>query len=164
MTRVIIVLGAAVWPGERPSPTLLRRTRKAAQLWAQGGYDRVIASGGMGRHPPSEAEIMRRILTANGVPGDAILREDRSTSTETNARYSLALLDSLPDTEVTLVTDGTHCRRAGLVFRDQGARVQTVSADDATPPPRRAVQLHQCLRELAALAWYLVRSRMTGGR
>lgn len=159
MIRVIIVLGAAVWPGERPSPTLLRRSRKAAQLWAEGGYDRVIASGGVGQHPPSEAEIMRRILTENGVPGDAILLEDRSTSTETNARYSLALLGSLADTRITVVTDGTHCRRAGMIFRDQGARVQTVPADDAAPPPRRAVQVKQCLREMLALAWYRIRRR-----
>ncbi len=165
---MVIVLGCAVWPGECPSHALLRRSRKAARLWHQGGVDLIIASGGIGAHPPSEAEVIRRILLKEGVPDQSILKEDRSTSTLTNARFSLALLRSAENNakttakttaettaEITVVTDGYHRLRAGLIFRDQGTRARIISADDCPPYPRIRVQTKLAMREIAALGRYM---------
>ena len=61
MRPVALVLGAAVWPGGRPSPTLRRRALKAAALWHEGQVRAIIGCGGVGRHPPSEAEVIRAL-------------------------------------------------------------------------------------------------------
>ncbi len=154
MQHVLIILGCAVWPDEQPSPALLRRTRKAAQLWHQGGYDLIIPSGGVGKHPPAEAEVMRRILVDLDVPDDVIRIENRSTSTRTNARNSLALLSE--STQITVVTDGYHRPRAWVTFRQEGAKARTISADDCQPPPTQPLRLKQTLREGLALPWYVL--------
>ena len=158
MTRAIVILGAAVWPDEQPSPTLRRRINAAAHLWHKGGFDRIIASGGLGKHPPSEAEVMRRLLRAADVPSDAILLEDRSVSTRTNAINTLELARAQQITHLTIVTDGYHGPRAWVTFKALGATpFRTYSAARSHPRPRLSLTLRQTLREVIALPVYIVR-------
>lgn len=114
----ILVLGAAVWP-QGPSPTLLRRSLHAATLWHKGAAPLIIACGGLGKHPPSEAAAIRDILVDAGVPEQAILLEDHSTTTFENIRNALLLL---PGREVIIVTDSYHGRRANMVAHHFGLR------------------------------------------
>lgn len=151
--RAIVILGAAVWPGEQASPTLQRRVNRAIALWQPG--DIVVPSGGLGQHPPTEAEVMRRLLRAAGIPDTQIRPEDRSISTLTNARLSAPLLTDAA--EVIVVTDGYHCLRARLAFSRVGLDVTTISADPAHPRPRRSHVWRQTLREAFALPLYLLR-------
>ncbi|MBP0685657.1 YdcF family protein, partial [Mycobacterium tuberculosis] len=66
---LIVVFGAAVWPGGRASPTLERRTRYAlAAAIADPGVE-LLLSGAEGRYPPSEARVMASLI------GDALARE-----------------------------------------------------------------------------------------
>jgi len=150
----IVVLGAAVWPGGVASPSLERRIRRAAEV-AHGNPELpVITSGGLGRHAPSEAEVMRRDLAALGVDVSRILAEDRSTSTLENARYSRDLLHARGISHVLVVTDRYHMLRALLTFRRLGftAEGRPVRAPASVHPLRRAVRWG---RELAALPLYL---------
>lgn len=156
MTEVIVILGAAVWPKETPSPTLLRRVNCAAQLWHKSG-GMIIASGGLGKHPPSEAEMMRRLLVDRNVPEAAILLEGQSTSTLTNARYSLAIIRERELGPVIIVTDSYHRARAWITFRSLGASVKTISASYAEPKPRLWLRIKYTLRELIALPVYTAR-------
>lgn len=152
--RTALILGAAVWPGGRPSPTLERRTRHALDLWRAGRVDRIICCGGVGRHPPSEAEVMARILREGGVPEDAILCEDRSVNTWENIAHARAICPDLGP--VILVTDRYHQLRARLIARHLGLRAQSEG------PPATAVakgaRLRAHLRESAALikmVWHM---------
>ncbi|THH38908.1 YdcF family protein [Aliishimia ponticola] len=157
MTRALIILGAAVWPGGRPSPTLERRVNKAIALWREGGFDLVIPSGGPSAHPPTEAEVMQHMLIGAGVPESAILPEPYSTTTLTNAVNSAALLRPLTRPQVVVVTDGYHGLRSALTFRRLGLAARVVSADDAPPTPRWQVRLKGQLRECAALPVYALK-------
>ena len=130
-----VILGAAVWPGGVPSPTLERRVRAAIALWTRGEVQHVVASGGLGRYPPSEAEVMSGLLQEAGVPPAEITLEDRSTSTYTNALFTLGLVD--PADDLVVVTDSYHCLRARMTFRALGRQVRTVSASGTPPHPRR---------------------------
>lgn len=160
MTAAALILGAAVWPGGEPSPTLLRRTRHAAALWHAGAVAWLVPCGGLGRHPPTEAEAMRRILRAEGVPDRAIRLEDRSTSTHENILFARPILAALGATRAVLVTDATHAPRARLIARGLGLRAA------ASCPPlrggRRRTILRQALREVPATGvalWRLARER-----
>jgi vancomycin permeability regulator SanA len=44
---VIVVLGAAVWPGGQPSPTLQRRTLHAVDLLQRGYATYLLVTGGL---------------------------------------------------------------------------------------------------------------------
>jgi uncharacterized SAM-binding protein YcdF (DUF218 family) len=148
---VALILGAAVW-AEGPSPTLRRRTMVAARLWHAGAVGHVICCGGLGRHPPAEAVVMRDILRAEGVPEAAILLEDRSTTTAENIALSLPLLAALGETRVIVVTDWYHAPRGRMTARRMG-----LEAESRSPPLRGArplVQARLALREVGALAAY----------
>ena len=149
-----IILGAAVWLGGVPSPTLRLRAEQGARLFLAGEVGGIIASGGVGRHPPAEAEAIRDICTAMGVPTGAIRLEDRSTTTAQNLILSQPLLDN-PTGPVVIVTDLYHLPRARLVARRLGLRATGSHPGLKGRSPWRFAKM--CLREIPALAWYLIR-------
>lgn len=166
--RVLVVLGAAVWPGGEPSPTLLRRCNAAIALWHRGGFDLVIPSGGVGRHPPAEAEVMARLLREGGVPAGSIRPEPRAATTMETAENVLRMLED-GTADIVAVTDGYHALRTRIAFRAWGRDVQIASAARAEPRPRLRVTARQWLRETLALPFYLVRAalirrRLAAGR
>jgi uncharacterized SAM-binding protein YcdF (DUF218 family) len=150
----IVILGAAVWLGGRPSPKLARRTAEGARQWHAGAGRVVVPCGGTGRHPPAEAEVMRALLLAAGVPDAAIHPETASASTAQNLRNARAILRDLGIDRVCLVSDRWHLPRARLIARRLGLGV----ASSAAPPllgggARPLTQLRGALREIPA---YLV--------
>lgn len=69
----------------------------AAAIVGEAGQDgRVRRAGGQGNDEVvSEAESMRRYLTeSRHVPADAVLMEDRSTTTMENLRFSKEIMDA----------------------------------------------------------------------
>ena len=91
----IIIHGAGL-DGPRPTPLLAGRIDKALELWnKQHQHGKFVVSGGQGADEVvSEAQAMRDYLLEKGVPGDAILMEDKSTTTWENLRYSLAIINA----------------------------------------------------------------------
>ncbi len=155
--RYAVVLGTQVLAGGRPSRTLDARVRHAAWLYAAGRVDRVLVTGGLGRHPPTEAEVMARILRKEGVPGEAIRVEDKAESTWDSARLVAALVAGEGVEEVLVVTDPLHCVRTAAAFGRAGliAWAEPVYSSPMWRVPwlRRG----QFLRESGALVWYRVR-------
>jgi len=155
--RVALVLGAAVWPGGAPSPTLARRTRHAAGLWRAGRIDAVIGCGGIGDHPPAEAEVIASILRAQGVAEAAIHHEDRSTTTRENLTHALPVLQRLKADQVVIVTDPWHAPRARLIAWQLGLR----AVSDCPPWRVSGIRLlaHHIPREVLALLATALRLR-----
>ena len=149
----IVVAGCRVMPGGRPSPALARRARLAAELWAEGRAPRIVFTGGVGENPPSEASVAARVAREAGVPEEAILLEERSTSTEENAEYAAALLPE--GSRVLVVSDGYHVLRCERVF---GRHFGEVSGAGSTSQPWPRVK--GALREVLALGAYAVLGRL----
>jgi uncharacterized SAM-binding protein YcdF (DUF218 family) len=80
----------------------------------------VVFSGGVGTHPPSEAEAARDIAVEHGVPLAACLLEHESHSTEENAELTAKLLAPRGVREVIVVSDPYHLLRARQYFRLAG--------------------------------------------
>ena len=150
---VAIVLGAAVWPGGAPSPTLRRRAEKAATLYLSGAVSGIVATGAIGRHPPSEARAIRAAVGELGVPESAVTLEETSTTTLENLAHARALLPA--GTRVIIVSDMWHLPRAWLTARRLGLRAGTAAASLEGAHPLRV--LRAALREVAGFLWYLVR-------
>lgn len=140
--RVALVLGAAVWPDGRPSPTLARRARHAAGLYRAGQIDAIIGCGGLGRHPPTEARAITTLCSAEGVPETALFEEGTSTRTRENLRNALPLLAGMGAQCVVIVTDPYHAPRARLIAHQLGLRA------DSDCPSWRGLSLRHCLRHI----------------
>jgi uncharacterized SAM-binding protein YcdF (DUF218 family) len=112
-----IVLGAAVW-GERLSPVFQERVNHAIELYRTGRVKKLIFTGGRGNEDEeTEAAAARRFALAGGVPAEAILIEDRSTSTYENLAFAKPLADAEGVKTVLLVSDPLHLKRSVEIAR-----------------------------------------------
>ena len=93
--RVAVVLGAAVWSGGRPSPTLARRADHAIALYHTGQIDAILGCGGLGKHPPTEAQVIGDLCRASGIPDSVLHTEDRSMTTRENLLNALPMSGSI---------------------------------------------------------------------
>lgn len=115
----VIILGAQ-WKAGGPSYTLEKRLEAALEYLRDNPDTRVIVSGGQGPDEPmSEAAGMAGWLETAGIDPDRILREDASTDTNENLRFSGDLLDRSRD-RVVIVTNNFHVYRALRIARKQG--------------------------------------------
>lgn len=154
---VAVVLGAQVLRGGRPSGTLRARTLHAARLYAAGRVRLVIPTGGVGKHPPSEAEVMGRILREAGVPEEVVLPEEKAKSTRESARLVAGLARARGIDDLTIVTDPLHCVRSVEAFRVEGFEVRVSAVYSSPMWQRRGLRRGQLLREIGAILWYRAR-------
>lgn len=148
----VVVAGAGVMPGGVPGDALVARTTHAVSLWRSGKASRIAFTGGVGDWGPAESVVGARLARDAGVPESAIVLEDRSTSTEENARE---LRGVLGDVAIVVVTDRYHVFRCERVFGRHFSRVEVVGA---TSP--WGVRVRGALREVPAILWYTLRGRL----
>lgn len=104
------------------------RVRMAARLYIQGKARVVAVLGGAPCNGISEAEGMRVLLEEWGVPGHAIIMEDKSRTTRENAiNFKKLFPDS--KTTVLLVTSAWHMARSKWVFEKAGFKVIPAPTD-----------------------------------
>ena len=155
--EVAVVLGTEVLPGGRPSRTLEARVRHAARLYARGRVGMLIPTGGIGKHPPAEAEIMARVLREEGVPGDDMVLEDRALNTWDSARLVAGIAQKLGVESVLVVTDPLHCVRTLAAFERAGLRAWAEPVYGSPMWRGRWSRRGQLARETGALIWYGIR-------
>ena len=151
---VIIVLGAAVWP-EGPSPALQARLAHAVALYHEGYAGHLILSGGLGTHPPTEAEAMQVAALKMGVPKDVLHLEGRATNTVENLRFSREIMEKEGWQKAIIVTDSFHIKRALLIARDLGIEASGAPAKNSILYRNRDLRASYTRREVLALTRYL---------
>ena len=154
---VIIVLGAAVWPGGQPSPALRRRVTHAVHLLQSEKGRRLLVTGGLGKHAPAEAHVMRQLAIDAGVLPSHILIEDQATSTFESAMGCVRILRQHDWTTGLVVTDRYHLPRALLAFRGLGVQVRGSAPEDGLYSRKRWKRCYYRLREVFAFVWYACR-------
>ena len=150
-----IVLGAAVF-GNRPSPVLRERINHAITLYEQGIINTIIFTGGVGRNDTlSEATVSANFAMAHGIPADAILLEDQSTTTRENLInvQSIAATHNLHS--FLIVSTPFHMKRAMSLADDLGLTAYT-SPTRTTKWISWRTKFRAYLREVAAYALYLL--------
>ena len=156
-SRVAVVLGTQVLPGGRASRTLEARVLHAARLYKEGKISLLVPTGGFGEHPPSEAEVMARILRREGVPESGMHLEDRAQNTWDSARLVAGMANRLGVRSVVVVTDPVHCVRTVAAFRRAGLMASAEPVYSSPMWRGKWQRRGQLIREIGALAWYRMR-------
>ena len=142
----LIVLGAQV-RGRKITDSLLRRLDAAIPYLLQHMETTVIVSGGQGPGEDiTEAEAMAEYLETQGISRERIIKEEKSTSTRENLRYSRQFLKS-PEEPVCIVTNDFHLYRALITGSQEGYK--NLSGIAATSNP--IFQLNYLVREFFAV-------------
>ena len=156
-TDVIVVLGAAVWAGGRPSPTLRRRILHAIELLKKGHSDVLILTGGIGKNPPSEAKVMKRIAIEKGVSENQIIVEESAKSTIDSAYACSKIIRMNGWSSALIVTDRYHVLRSVFLFRQFGIRVFFSTPEDVGFTVKSWKFWYRYSRELLAFPWNIFR-------
>ncbi|MDO4567417.1 MAG: YdcF family protein [Clostridia bacterium] len=150
----IVVLGCGI-RGERVSLTLKYRLDAALEYIGENPDVLVVLSGGQGpQEDISEAEAMYRYMSARGVDQSRLRKEDKSTSTSENFRYSMEIIESeLGDNaNVVFVTTGFHVLRAELVAAKLSIRADGIGASDVS-----YLSPNNYMRETLVIVYYKLR-------
>lgn len=119
---VLIILGAGL-RGEVVTRPLAFRLNEAAEYLSKNPGAYAVVSGGQGNGESiSEAEAMFRYLKNKGVEEERIIKEDKSTSTYENFKFSKAICDKKfnSDYRAAFVTNDFHVFRAERIGGDAG--------------------------------------------
>ena len=123
---------------------------KAAELYKSGFSEYVLAGGGVSVKTgvfagvkdkkdiysgdyKTECDFYKDVLIKNGVPKEAIVREDKSGHTRANAEFAAAVLkeQGIPTEKIILVCKRFHARRCLMFFQSYfpEAEILVVPAD-----------------------------------
>ena len=153
----LIVLGAGV-NGTEPSLILSNRLNAALAYLQAHPNTTCIVSGGQGAGEDiSEADCMAQWLIKKGIDAARIWREDKSTSTRENLRFSLELIEEKTGTrpsQAGILSNEFHLFRAGMEARSQGLAPIGIPAKTSW----LSLRINYFLREIPAVWLYALKS------
>lgn len=145
----IIVLGAKV-RGSKVSKALRQRLDCTIAYAVEHPQSMIIVSGGQGvGENITEAQAMYDYLTDAGMDGKRIIKEEQSTNTEENFRYSLELADD-KQKKFLVVSNRFHIYRAVAIGKKMG--IQHI--EGLAAPTDGVMSVHYYLREAFAVIKY----------
>jgi uncharacterized SAM-binding protein YcdF (DUF218 family) len=151
---VIVIFGAAVRPGGRPSTTLCWRVKAAAAFGSRFAAPLFVPTGGIGRFGPSEASVMAKLLEARGVPPRRILLEETGTDTLSSAHAVARLLRARGIVAPAFAaSSGYHVPRCVVLLRMFGVAARAAGPPFVPAGSRWVTRCYWWLREAAALPY-----------
>lgn len=156
VSDVGVVLGSKVMSDGSPSDRLRARLNKAADLYRQGMFKRIIVSGGTGDEGFNEAQVMATYLTERqSIPRTAILLDEHGNTTEATALNSVVIMKANGLKSALVVTQFFHVPRSRYALHHAG--VETVYSAHANYFEAR--DLYSLAREMIALPAYWIGAR-----
>lgn len=139
----ILVLGAGVWSGNRPSPMLEDRLKLGTELYRNGASKRLLMSGDHGRVDYDEVNVMKNFAMEEGVPSVDIFMDHAGFSTYESMYRTRDIFEA---DRIVIVTQKYHLYRALYIADRLGLEAYGVASD-----PRQYVgQNYRELREMLA--------------
>jgi uncharacterized SAM-binding protein YcdF (DUF218 family) len=120
-TDYIIVLGTGLKDGEDVSKTLRDRLNTTVRsIYKDGNSGYIVVSGGQ-----DEAYAMERYLIDQGVPKEKIIKENKSSNTYENLKFSKIIIEhhsgkQINDISVKIVTTDVHAFRSKMIALKNG--------------------------------------------
>jgi uncharacterized SAM-binding protein YcdF (DUF218 family) len=120
----IVILGAGLETNGTMKPKLIDRLQQGRALANQYPESRIIVTGGNQRAGLTEAYMMSRWLSNEGISTNRVYLEDQARDTVGNALRTSVMLKGLGASHVTLVTSASHMRRALAIFEEAAFQQQ----------------------------------------
>lgn len=120
--EVAIVLGAGI-RGEEVTSSLKFRLDKAIEYHRKNPAAYILVTGGLGpQESVTEAFAMEKYLLAHGVDKAKIIKEEKSTTTAENFRFSKEILDARfqKGYSIVVITNAFHIFRATAIAKHAG--------------------------------------------
>jgi vancomycin permeability regulator SanA len=117
---IALVLGNQVSPEGKPSPRLKARLDKAAELYREGWFPRIMVSGATGREGYPEGTAMKEYLVGAGIPAEAVIVDDAGVDTWASAGNTADLLRGQRLESVFVITQFYHVPRSRLALSKFG--------------------------------------------
>jgi len=127
----IVVFAGGVGETGKAGGGAPERLNEAVDLYRAGYSSHLVLSSGY-VYSFKEAQGMRDLAVAQGVPSVAITIEERATNTHENVKFSDEILRARGWQSILLVSSPYHMRRALMVWRKLAPDI----AVTPTPPPR----------------------------
>ncbi len=151
---VIVVLGTAQLNG-RPGEALEARLIEAKRIYDLGYASSIITVGaGAPGDRTTEAASSKYWLRKNGVPAKEITAIEEGRDTLVSTKAYAALMKKRYVSDVIIVTDPYHCKRAMAMANDQGV-VSTCSPVQSGPNTIANSGYRYLLREAGAYLVYI---------
>ena len=108
----------------------------------------------------TQASAACTLAASLGVPPAALIQENQARSTEENALDSAAIMAAHGWHTALVVSDGYHLYRANLLFERAGVTPYPTPAQVTAGPMNPVERYARETRELAALAWYWIKTAL----
>ncbi len=155
----IVVFAGGVGESGKAGGGYQERVKQAVELYQEGRAPHLIFSSGYTFVFP-EAEVMRELAVAEGVPASAIVLEQRATNTHENVVFTADILHAHGWGSALLVSAPYHMRRALLSWRRAAPQIRVVPS----PVPESRFfahtrgasleQIHGILHEYLGILYY----------
>jgi hypothetical protein len=134
---VIIVLGSGHIYEAKPGFKMVQRVGSAVAAYREKRAKYLLFCGGHTTGHIAEADEMKIMAQAYGIPSRAILTENGSISTNQNARHAERIIDKKKFRSALLVTHSNHLPRAVAAYKKikRLKRIHRWPADDFAPKP-----------------------------
>lgn len=110
--NIAVVLGAAVWSDNQPSPSLSGRVDRAIELQNEGFAGRILLTGGNAPGERSEAQVAFEYAKQKGIDTSKVQYESLTTSTSEQILYiKRNLISDGSIDEIIIVSDAYHLIR-----------------------------------------------------
>lgn len=139
----ILILGAGVWEGNKPSPMLVDRLNQGLKLYQSKAAGKIIVSGDHGSVNYNEVGVMKQYLIDAGVQSQDIFMDHAGFSTYESMYRAKEIFGV---NKLIVVTQEYHMYRALYICDQLGIEARGSSAD----PRKYAGALARNIRELLA--------------
>jgi vancomycin permeability regulator SanA len=150
---VALVLGSKVELDGAPSKRLQSRLDRTVELYKEGYFPIVIASGGIGKEGYDEATVMKTYLVANGIPSSHIILDSNGRTTYASAKNTLQIARQKNFKSIFVISQYFHIPRTRLALNRFG--ISTVYSAHAHIYEFR--DLYSSFRELFGYLSYSMR-------
>ena len=134
----IVVFAGGVGESGTAGVGVQERVARAVDLYRSGYAPAILFSSGY-VFTLREAEVMKAIAVANGVPPEAVLLEQAAANTYQNVTNTTRILDERGWRRILLVSSPYHMRRALLTWRKAAPQI----AVTPTPPAQSEFYRHE---------------------
>ncbi|MEP0860435.1 MAG: YdcF family protein [Ignavibacterium sp.] len=125
----VVVLGAAVWSDNKPSPILAARVDKAIDLLKNFNIDKLYLTGSNAPGELSEAEVALKYLESKKVSFQKVITENNTTSTTEQIQFIKNKLSDESKRNLIIVSDSFHLVRIKEISKFHHLNIKTIASE-----------------------------------